>query len=358
MNAPDKPAKFKPIARGPQRGAPPSLEFIALDRLSVDPAYQRATDTPGSRRILVGMVRQWDWALCQPLVVSRRADGTLWIIDGQHRHCGALERGDIAHLPCVVLSGIAESGEASAFVKLNTERQSLSQIAVFRGMVTAGDPDAVQVAALLAETGWRLTASKNAKRWQPGDMISAPKLVNSLRGHGADAVRAALTTLRSAYPDQAVPCTASLLQSLVEIYRPGGKLAPSRHPELASAMARVDAATWLDLGRAFVRSTGCSDMIGRARAILECLNSPSAEPGRVAPAGPQIQSARGGQGATAERPSAAAAPAVSVQTRAARAFTHTGTNSGKGWCDQCDAMVDPPTARACKSSFCKMRAAA
>jgi hypothetical protein len=39
------------------RNAPPTLEWVATDRLAVDDAYQRATDTPGSRRIILGMLK-------------------------------------------------------------------------------------------------------------------------------------------------------------------------------------------------------------------------------------------------------------------------------------------------------------
>jgi hypothetical protein len=67
----------------PQQGNPPSLEWCSVDRLSVDRAYQRATDSPASRKIIAAMVKGWDWTLCQPLVVSRRADGGLFILDGQ-----------------------------------------------------------------------------------------------------------------------------------------------------------------------------------------------------------------------------------------------------------------------------------
>ena len=115
---------FQPMARGPQKGAPPSLEFVALDRLRIDDAYQRATDGPHSRKIVIGMVKEWDWSLCQPLVVSRRLDGSLWILDGQHRHAGALERGDIPHLPCVVLPALAPTDEARAFTR---ERRAAGQ---------------------------------------------------------------------------------------------------------------------------------------------------------------------------------------------------------------------------------------
>lgn len=362
MTAAGKPwrANFKPVERGPQHGAPPSLEFIALDRLAVDPAYQRAADSYQSRRIIVGMVKGWDWTLCQPLVVSRRLDGTLWILDGQHRHAGAAERGDIAHLPCVVISVIALDSEARTFVKINTERQRLSQLDIFNAMLVAGDPAAHEVALLLDQTGWRMTRKKNVATWQPGEMISAPKLVRQLQLYGAVPVRAALSTLRRAYPHQAVRATATVLLGLIQIYRGGTdrpwKLGTDRCAELAAAMSRVDPATWLGRGQARAATDGVSEALGVAAVIRDCLDNPGpiplpaplSAPGLPAPRLPAPSPAGSHQGA-AEKPKAAAAPASSC-TRPAFG------SSGKGWCTQCEALVDQPRARICKSSFCKLKA--
>lgn len=348
MNALAKPGSFKTVERGPQRGAPPSLEFIALDRLAVDPAYQRAADTAQSRRIIVGMVKGWDWTLCQPLVVSRRLDGSLWILDGQHRHAGAAERGDIAHLPCVVISGIALDSEASTFVKLNTERQRLSQTDIFNAMLAAGDPAAREVALLLDQTGWRMTRKKNPAAWRPGEMISAPKLVRQLKLYGARPVRAALTTLRAAYPDQAVRATATVLLALIQIYRGGTDrpwtLGTDRCAELAAAMSRVDPATWLGRGQARAATDGVSEALGIAAVIMDCLNNPAAIGIALEAPGPARS-----HPAAAIKPKAAAAPALS-STRAAF------DTSGKAWCSQCEDRVDRPVAAACKSSFCKLKA--
>jgi hypothetical protein len=51
-----------------------------------------------SQALIRQIARHWDWDLCLPLVVSRRADGSLYVIDGQHRLAAARIRGDIDHL--------------------------------------------------------------------------------------------------------------------------------------------------------------------------------------------------------------------------------------------------------------------
>lgn len=211
----------KALETGPQKGAPPTLEWIGIDRLQIDPSYQRATDGPNSRRIIVGMVRRWDWSLCQPLVVSRRADGSLFVLDGQHGKAGAEERGDIPHLPCVVLSGCANSEEAETFVALNTRRQKLSQADIFNGMLAAGDEEAKAMQIMLEQTGWRVVRHNNTACYTNGDLACAPMLVKAVKSSGEAPVRNALTALREAYPKTPVRNAATMIKALIPIYRDG-----------------------------------------------------------------------------------------------------------------------------------------
>lgn len=236
------------VERGPIKGAPPSLEWVAVERLEVDPAYQRAVEGEHSRRIINGMVREWDWALCQPLVVSRRADGRLFILDGQHRHSGAIERGDVLHLPCVLVQGCDLAGEASAFVALNTRRQRLSQSDIFNGMLAAGDPDAVHMAGILEQTGWRQGRGSGVATYRPGTLICAPMLVKALRINGEAPVRNALASLREAYADKVVQNASSLLKALILIYR--GDDLDGIDPDLfVETLGSIDPGDWDDFAR-------------------------------------------------------------------------------------------------------------
>lgn len=237
-----------PVGSGPVLGTPPTLEWVAAERLSVDPDYQRSTAGEHSRKIIFGMVKAWDWALCQPLVVSRRADGSLFVLDGQHRLAGARERGDIPHLPCVLQHGQDPAGEAAAFVALNTRRQKLSQGDIFNGMLAAGDADAKAMAALLGETGWMQARSQINLASSPGLLMCAPTLVKRLRADGEAAVRNALTALREAYPDRPVPNSATLLNALVCIYRDGDL--DGIDPDLfIETMGEIEPGDWDDFGR-------------------------------------------------------------------------------------------------------------
>lgn len=212
---------MKPINKkllGPIVGTPPSLEWVPVERLSVDPAYQRTMDGSKSRKLVTGMVREWDWRQCQPLIVTRREDGRLLVLDGQHRLEGARQREDIPHLPCFVAASMGVEAEAMVFVKLNTQRQRLSQVEIFAGMVAAGDPIAIGVANLMEETGWRLARHTNTAFYEPGELGCAPMLAREAKRQGGAAVRNALTALREAFPDTPVRQGSSILRALIDLY--------------------------------------------------------------------------------------------------------------------------------------------
>lgn len=351
---------------GPQIGAPPSLEQIPVGRLSVDPTYQRATDSPASRQIIVGMVKRWDWSLCQPLVVSRRSDGDLLILDGQHRHAGAIERGDIHFLPCVILSSLDLEGEAKTFVELNTRRQRLTQAEVFHGMLAAGDPQAKAVADIIAQTGWTVRKGSNTAAYKPGDLECAPGLVKIFARKGDAPLRFALSSLRAAYPETAVRQSATLLKALVDVF----DLIlddPVPTADLIAALGAIPPDVWISRGIIHREALPTMSQIAAIAATMLAAakgeQPPSTRPvsrrADPAPVPAQLPATAAPAAApTAPAPAAPArpisfAPKPSLPPAKPEAFTF-GT-SGKGWCGQCDQLVSREKAKHCADRFCHAR---
>lgn len=345
---------------GPQVGAPPSLEQIPVDRLQVDAAYQRATDGESSRKIITGMVREWNWSLCQPLVVARRGDGGLFILDGQHRHQGAVQRGDIPFLPCVVLSSLDHAGEASTFVALNTRRQKLTEAEVFNGMLAAGDPDAKAVQQLLAETGWTIVRHSNSASYKPGELQCAPMLVRQLKRDGEAPVRFALTVLRAAYPAITVTVAASLLKALFDVFQgsePGEHGDPFTTAALITAIGAARPTDWITRGLVRRERFPGLSQIG---AIAECFRAAArgetpigAIPVRARVSTPApVPSTGHPANAARPAPSLGAAPMI---RRPAEPQANPFGSSGKGWCDQCQSLRSREHAAACGGQFCSLR---
>ena len=259
-----------PVTAGAIVGQPPTLEWIGVDQLRIDEGYQRGIDTPQSRKIIVGMVRRWDWRLCQPLNVSRRADGSLYVVDGQHRLEGARERGDVPHLPCVVTALVDTAEEAHTFVALNSKRQRLSQGSVFAASLAAQDPDAIRTQQLIAEAGLTLARHANTSAWKPGEIFCAPAIQTALKRYGDRVVSNALVALGEAYADRVMVRAATLLQPLYLIYSDEAKQ-PGFDPDcLIEALGSLEQLEWLDAGRDVARlSPALSGREAIATAMME-----------------------------------------------------------------------------------------
>ncbi|BEV02233.1 hypothetical protein [Novosphingobium olei] len=360
--APASAGHFTRVTPGPMVGVPPSVEQVPVDRLTVDPAYQRAIDGAASRRIIVGMVRQWDWSLCLPLVVSRRPDGSLLILDGQHRHAGAVERGDIPYLPCVIQSSLDVAGEARVFVELNTKRQRLTQAEIFNGMLAAGDEQAKTIADMIAATGWNVRRTSNTANYKPGDLECAPMLVRALanKAIGENAVRFALTALRAAYPDAPVRHAATLLKALFEVFDAMAEAGVAT-ADLITAIGAVPSDNWLSRG---ILHRNRYPALSHINAIAATMIA-AAQGKDVPTESPVTTRAVNQPEQFAENAKKSPAPAVTTSTNAvrplpvrvsvpAKAKSPFGT-ADKGWCEQCDQLRSKAAAAACASRFCKLR---
>lgn len=249
----------------PPVGNPPTLEWIAAERLAIDESYQRATDGSKSRNLIFNIAKRWNWSYCQPLVVSRRADGSLYVIDGQHRLSAALRRGDLMHLPCVVLHGQEAESEAAAFVALNTQRQRLSQSDIFNALLASGDAAAKHVADILHETGWR---QSRAAVPMVGTLTCAPMIVKALKLHGEAVVRNALTALREAYPEKPVGKMSLLLKALFVVFTENRCCADP--DALISALSEIEPDDWEMHGQDARRNdVSLSRIEGVAQAITD-----------------------------------------------------------------------------------------
>lgn len=195
------------------RGTMPILQYCAPGQLQVDATYQRDIDDRG-QTLVRAIAQRWEWSLCQPLVIARRADGGLFIIDGQHRWAAAKVRGDIPLLPCVVIDSTGADGEAGQFVKLNRQRNALTPFALFRAAVAAGEEAAVAVDRIVREAGLSITGQRNAALLKPGQVSNIGALRSYHRVHGDKGLRLAAKVLAESYYNQVLPAHPTLFVAI------------------------------------------------------------------------------------------------------------------------------------------------
>lgn len=138
---------------------PGELQWIRKSLLNVDKEYQRAKV---SQESVLSIARNWSWVACGVLVVARRNDGTLWVVDGQTRKTAADKRADVNELPCIVFESLELAEEASAFIDVNTFRRPVPRVDKFRAQIVAQDQVAIAVQQMIEEQGYRVASGSGS----------------------------------------------------------------------------------------------------------------------------------------------------------------------------------------------------
>lgn len=199
------------------KGMPPSIENRNPAELNLDDSYQRSTDNGASRALITKIANGWDWRMCLPLVVSKRDDGTLWVIDGQHRLAAAKMRGDIPFLPCCVAVYGSVADEAAMFVAMNRTRKAMNRLDDFHAAVASGDSEAIVIARLITDAGFTVSRKTGSQSWVPGEVAFTSAIAKVLRKHGEKVCADALRTMAEAFPDEVLNAGASMFTALTKL---------------------------------------------------------------------------------------------------------------------------------------------
>lgn len=201
----------------PKKGTMPVLQWMPPHMLAVDPAYQRSVDNEASQRLITRIARDWDWDLCQPLVVSRRPDGSQWIVDGQHRLAAAVLRGDIEQLPCFICNYPDAATEAQRFVDFNRNRKALKPLDLWHAAVAAQDPDATRIVALLDAVGLSIHSSSKNLDMPLGALTAIGAVKRIYKEQGEAQLAASLDVLAQAFKGESLRYSGTLLTGIAAI---------------------------------------------------------------------------------------------------------------------------------------------
>lgn len=199
------------------KGNPPSVENRSPTELRLDDSYQRSTDNGASKALIKRIATGWDWRMCLPLVVSKRDDGSLWVIDGQHRLAAALLRGDIQFLPCCVGVYGSVADEAAMFVAMNRARKPMNRLDDFHAAIASGDSEAIEITKLITDAGFTVSRKTGSQSWRPGEVAFTSAISKVLRKHGAKICADALRTMQAAWPSEVLNAGASMFTALTKL---------------------------------------------------------------------------------------------------------------------------------------------
>lgn len=134
-----------------------STAMLPASDLKIDPEVQRTID-PNWITTRVAKFRPDGLGV---LVVSRRANGFLHIVDGQHRHALCLAAGYTEPITCQVYQGLSRAEEASMF-RVHNDRRKVTPIDLFRIRVIEGELVATRLQKVLERYGWTARAAKSS----------------------------------------------------------------------------------------------------------------------------------------------------------------------------------------------------
>lgn len=126
-------------------GSAGKIEVVELAKLKVDPVYQRDLTADFVERL----AENWHFITAGAILVSKRPNGDLYIVDGQHRAAAALRAGETHILAQVVNEPSAEE-EARLRLKGNVKRTDRIY-EVFRARLAANDETALAIQRILTD---------------------------------------------------------------------------------------------------------------------------------------------------------------------------------------------------------------
>jgi hypothetical protein len=147
---------------------PYEFEIVPLKYLFVDETYQRPLTS-----FVDVIVERFEPALIGTLCVSRRSNTRYAVIDGQTRGEGMRRKGLVV-APCIVYKDLTVQQEARLFSKFQTERRGMHSVSRFRAQVAAGEPDQVQVNALVEEMGFTVDQNPKSTPGRANIAIASP----------------------------------------------------------------------------------------------------------------------------------------------------------------------------------------
>lgn len=129
---------------------------LPIEKMYVDPKYQR----PLSEKFVQKVVDNFDERQLGVMVLNERDDGTLAVLDGQHRMEAAKRKGR-KNLASVVFS-IDVQAEGEMFVALQRNRRPVTPLEQHRAMVASKDALAMTIDRITRNAGFRIESGSIA----------------------------------------------------------------------------------------------------------------------------------------------------------------------------------------------------
>lgn len=180
-------------------------EWIPVADIKVDMQYQRPLVMGHVRKI----AKEFDNKALGVLLVSERADGSHWVIDGQHRLAALRLLGRVEDaVPCHVYRNISVSDEALIF-HMQTQRRQISPVDRFKARLFAGEETAITIDRIISRHGLQVQGY-SAK----GNLAAIVQVERIHAAHGEDRLNEVLTIAMSVLDGSNAGPSAAILDGI------------------------------------------------------------------------------------------------------------------------------------------------
>ncbi|TXH35275.1 MAG: hypothetical protein E6Q98_15905 [Rhodospirillaceae bacterium] len=260
-------------------GERPKLLWLPITQLEVDPCYQRDASGRRSQQLIRHIAQSFDWSRFQVLTVTPKEQDehrilTWLIIDGQHRTAGALLRGDIDELPCIVMDLPDRAAQAKAFVALNRDRVAINRMQMHHAALAAGDVDAQRLSEICAAAGVEINRYPVPRPiLKPHQTMAIATMQKLLADLGPVHLERSLRTLRATWPTIPGSLNGDLISALSFIFASTANL---DQDHLQAVLRKRDPEAWVESARQ--RRYASGGKLGHAlqRLIVTAYNAKAA----------------------------------------------------------------------------------
>lgn len=253
-------------------GPRPTMEWLPLDQLAVDPTYQRDTHTRRSRDRIKRIVERFAWRRFQPPTVAIAANGKYAVLDGQHRVEAARQHPDISEVPCYIVSAEEVRQQADSFVHINKERGNVPPTQLFYAELAARDPDALHIADICRRTGIAIARAGRPDGLPPGETLAVGKIKRLLAAYGDTPVVHGISALVQAAGEERDQLRAEVIAGSVSFFANFGDDPKFDFERFVAALGSRTAEEWLEDARAYKKLMKGSTEVAIRIGILRAYN--------------------------------------------------------------------------------------
>lgn len=174
------------------------IKTVGVNDLQIDDSYQRSLNGVSVKK----MAKEFKPELVALPLVSVRPDGSMWVIDGQHR-VAAAKLASVPTMDVRLVSGLTPAEEAQMFVDANINTRRLTGANFFWASYRAQNPQILAIGQAYERYGYQIEQSRNgASRSQAsGKLVIKPSntMITAWTQNPA-ANEAAIHCLTQAYP--------------------------------------------------------------------------------------------------------------------------------------------------------------